>query len=120
MDSKFSQDNADAICAHLWEGGFVGTIATKLGVCRQTVYEWAAAHPEFGKAFAAAMIGGAHAHVEEILPIVDNVDEDAQSRKVRAWGRMEIAKRKAPLIYGDKLALGGDKDQPLTIIIRDV
>jgi len=116
-DSKFTPENIRIICERLWEGEAVKAIAQDIGVHRSTIYDWADAHPEFGKKFERAMKGGARTMVDEIIPIIDNTEEDAQSRKVRAWGRLEIAKRKAPELFGDKVDMNhsGSANFSLTV-----
>lgn len=113
MPSAYTEDLGNAIIDRLWEGETLVAICRDLGLKPRTVRDWTDRHEEFGKAYEAAMVGGAHALVDETKEIVDNLEEKPESRKVRAWQRFEMAKRKAPKVFGDRVQLAGDPEQPL-------
>lgn len=104
--SLYTDEIAEDIIRRLWDGEALTAICRDEGMpAPRTVRDWTAAHPEFGEAYKAAMEGGAYALIEETTEIVDNLEERPESRKVRAWQRFELAKRKAPHAFGDKVAL---------------
>ena len=45
--SLYTKEKARRICDAVAEGGQLNTIARELGVCRRTIYEWQARHPQF-------------------------------------------------------------------------
>lgn len=111
--TTYSEELAELIIDTLWSGKTMAQLERDdPRIRRRTVSDWKRGNPEFGQRYAEAMIGGAYALVDETRDIVDNTGEPADSRKLRAWQRFEEAKRKAPQVFGDKLALGGAGDLP--------
>lgn len=111
--TTYNEELAELIIDTLWSGKTMAQLERDdPRIRRRTVSDWRRDNPEFGERYAEAMIGGAHALVDETRDIVDNTSEPADSRKLRAWQRFEEAKRKAPQVFGDKLALGGAGDLP--------
>lgn len=117
--SAYNQDLADDIIDRLWKGETLTAICAEIGVRPRTVRDWTDRYEDFGKAYEAAMVGGAHALIDQTLEIVDNLEEKPESRKVRAWQRFEMAKRKAPKVFGDRVQLSGDPDAPLQGMSRE-
>lgn len=117
--STYTPDLAEFVINRLWEGRTIPEIERENPIIkRRTLADWRAAHPEFAKQYKAAMEGGAYAAVDETREIVDNLQEPADSRKLRAWQRFEEAKRKAPHIFGDKVQIGGDPENPIVHAIE--
>lgn len=111
--TTYSEELAELIIDTLWSGRTMAQLERDdPRIRRRTVSDWKRDNPEFGERYAEAMIGGAYALIDETRDIVDNTSEPADSRKLRAWQRFEEAKRKAPQMFGDKLALGGAGDLP--------
>lgn len=46
----YRPEYCDAIVAHMAEGASATSFAASVGVCRETISEWAATHPEFSVA----------------------------------------------------------------------
>lgn len=111
--SEYTAELAEQIVDRLWEGETLTAICADLGLKRRTVSDWRKNHPDFGEQYDAAMVGGAYALIDQTTEIVDNLAEKPESRKVRAWQRFELAKRKAPKVLGDRMQLAGDPEQPL-------
>jgi transposase-like protein len=111
--TAYTDEIAEQIIDRLWDGVPLTEICRDLELKPRTVRDWTQTHPEFGAQYKDAMVGGAHALVDETKEIVDNTDEKPESRKVRAWQRFEMAKRKAPHVFGDRVTLAGDRDNPL-------
>lgn len=110
----YTPELGEEIIDRLWEGESLTAICREKGVSPRTVRgDWTKQHKEFGDQYKAAMVGGAYALIESTTAIVDNLEEKAESRKVRAWQRFELAKRKAPQELGDRMQLAGDPEQPL-------
>jgi hypothetical protein len=94
-----------------------------------TVNSWELKRPEFAERVARARELGARCWIEQAVEITLNPEEGRKivhksdggveltredavaARKLAAWGLMEGAKKIAPKVYGDKVALtGGSKD----------
>lgn len=104
--TTFTDELADFIINGLWEGKTLPELCAERPQLKpRTISDWRKAHPEFRADYDAAMEGGAGQLIDECLPILDDTEEDAQSRRIRVWGRLEIAARKAPLRYGTKIDL---------------
>lgn len=136
----FTQSVADEICRRLAGG------ESLRGICRDdamppesTVREWVLDNREgFAAQYTRARELQAHAMAEEILDIVDDGSNDWMERNDKdnagwvangehvARSRMRFDARRwylskvLPKVYGDKLALGGDPDSPLTVAVRRI
>lgn len=76
---------------------------------RQTVFQWRANIKGFGDLFNEAMRDRAHLLVDEIVQIADTEDDTKKARNMidaRKWA----AARYLPKVYGDRLAVTGEKD----------
>lgn len=129
--TKYTDDLALEICARLSKG------ETLLSICRSdhmphrvTVYDWLwdKRHEEFHNMYARARRVQAHGYVDEIIEISDNKQNDSycdeygnekpnheymQRSRLRVDSRKWFASKVMPKIYGDKLELSGDEDNPL-------
>lgn len=112
---KYTAELWDSIIERLWAGDTATQIARDNGISDRVITNWSNKDEKHKAEYKAAMEGGARAILDEVIPIVDNRedDKDPSSRKVRAWARLEIAKRKAPHLFGDKVTLAGDPEAPL-------
>lgn len=113
--STYSDERAGIVLDALWEGKTITQLeALYPWAKRRTLSDWRKSHPDFDALYKDAMVGGAYAIVDETREIVDNLQEPADSRKLRAWQRFEEAKRKAPNELGDRKILAGDPGAPLS------
>lgn len=113
--TTYTETLAEALLNGLWEGKTLPEIQQEHPeLKRRTISDWCEDHPQFGVEYRMAMVGGAHHLIDETTTIVDNLKEPSDSRKVRAWQRFELAKRKAPHVLGDRVTLAGDKEAPLS------
>ena len=134
----FSQQTADDICERLAEGEPLRAICRSEGMpAWRTVYLWKDTNEEFNAQFAHAREVGFDAIAEEALAIantpmegVETTTDDKGSsekrgdmlghRKLQIETRLKLLAKWSPKKYGDKLALGGDPDSPLTFRILQV
>lgn len=72
-----------------------------------TFRDWCNGDEELSRRFARAREDGFDAIAESTLDIVDNVEEDPASRRVRAETRLKLLAKWDPKRYGDKLEVGG-------------
>jgi hypothetical protein len=110
--SLFTQKLADEICERLGNGEPLAQI------CRDekmpgltTVYMWQNKNEEFSESIARAREAGYDHIATDGLMIVDQLDEDPQSRRIRADYRLKLLAKWDAKRYGDKLDLtsGGEK-----------
>jgi len=135
--TNFNKDMADTICAMIAEGASVREIGRTEGMpAARTVFQWLAAHDEFAQQYARAKEAGLEAMADEIMDIADNSQNDWMERNdpdnagFNAMGehiqrsRLRIDSRKwllsklASKKYGDKLAIGGDQENPIVQVVR--
>lgn len=121
--TTYSDELAELVIEWLWSGKTMTQLEREdPRIKRRTVSDWRRDNPEFGARYEEAMIGGAYAVVDETREIVDNLNEPADSRKLRAWQRFEEAKRKAPKVFGDKVDVnhGGQPGNPVSLTVSFV
>lgn len=70
----------------------------------RTVSDWKTKDPTFSANIARAREEGFDALAAECLGIADNLDEDAQSRRVRIEARLKLLAKWDYKRYGDKIA----------------
>ena len=127
----FNQITADAVCALLEEGKSLRAACRDLDLSPRTILDWARDHKEFTAQYAHAREIGYKLLADEIIDIADEKEvqvrydnEDAileLNATAVARNRLRVDTRKwmlakmLPKIYGDKLELSGDKENPLKI-----
>lgn len=131
--SGFTQETADAICADISSGLSLRAICAKEGMPAQSmVYRWLQLHLEFREQYRVARMAQAEHFVDEIMDIADDARNDFMERegkdgsigyalngehisrsKARIEARMWLAGKLAPKVYGDKLQLSNDPDNPV-------
>lgn len=130
----FDQDKADDICIALEDGVSLRKAAESVGESARTVLNWTKAHPEFATQYTRAREIGYLQLADAILNISDEVDVEAKydgddvrlelSATAVARNRLRVDTRKwmlskmLPKIYGDKLELSGDQENPVKTITR--
>lgn len=100
------------------------------------VYEWMKQDEDFSERFARARESGHDVIADECMAIADNASNDwmevndpdnpgyrlngehVQRSKLRIETRLKLLAKWNPRKYGDKLELAGDKDAPLTVVVK--
>lgn len=139
--STYSEEAADAICVELMAGRSLVEICEQEDMpAERTVYVWLLKHPEFVRKYAHAREMQAERGIDEIIPIADDGRNDwmeqhnAEGQTIgwkengeairRSQIRIDARKWKAsklrPKVYGDKVQLGGDSDNPVQAVIQVV
>lgn len=135
--SMFDQAKADAICQQLADGVNLREICRAEGMpAWRTVYHWTEENPKFAAAIARARVSGYDAIAHETLEIADTPLEGVEStikangdveekrgdmlghRKLQIETRLKLLAKWDPKRYGDKIAIGGDADNPLTVTVQ--
>ena len=102
--------------------------------CQQTVYSWLYKYPEFLENYTRAREEQAETHADMIIDIADETPQTEEIRDKEgnvidikldsayiAWQKNRIEARKwtaakmRPKKYGDKVAVGGDEENPLQV-----
>lgn len=130
----FDQDKADDVCIALEDGASLRKAAESVGESARTVLNWTKSNPEFFTQYTRAREIGYLQLADAILNISDEADVEARydgedvrldlSATAVARNRLRVDTRKwmlskmLPKIYGDKLELSGDADNPVQTVTR--
>lgn len=135
----FDQAIADRICERLAEGESLRAVCRDEGFpAMATVFRWLAddAYLPFREQYARAREAQAHNLADEIIDIANTpllgvetkVKDDGGRettegdmlghRKLQIDARKWYLSKVLPKVYGDKLTLGGDSDNPLTVTVQ--
>lgn len=129
----YSDKLSTLICIRLSLGESLRSICKDKDMpCQQTVYSWMYSHPEFLENYTRAREEQAETHADMIIDIADetpaieevkdkegNVIDIKLDSSYISWQKNRIEARKwtaakmRPKKYGDKLAIGGDAENPL-------
>lgn len=119
--SLYTPALALSICDHVANGTPVHIIATLPGMpCERTIYEWLSDKEEFAQDYTRAREALAHRFAAEVIAIADGAPETikgVEKAALRTRNRIWAAERMAPKKYGARLALAGDGDSPLKVVI---
>lgn len=130
--SKYTEAIAERICLAISVGVPLRRVCRDIGVDWSTVYAWCSAHPEFAPRLAHARDLGYDALAEEALEISDTpvmgqkqvtgdkdtfitVEDMLGHRKLQIETRLKLLACWNPKKYGNKVALGGDANNPIKI-----
>ena len=133
--SEYTEEVAQEICERLSEGEGLVSITNDPHMPGQTtVYGWLFKRPEFAERYTRAREEQADTLADQILTIADETPETVPIRDKEgnvieikidsgyvAWQKQRIEARKwtaakfRPKRYGDKVAIGGDPDNPIKI-----
>lgn len=100
----------------------------------RTVYDWIGRDEELSAHIARARDLGFDAIAEECLDIADDSSQDyrdtdkglvydaehVQRSKLRIETRLKLLAKWNPKKYGDRIALAGDPQNPLSLLIREI
>lgn len=114
-----AQQVADVL-ALMETGSSENAACNEVGINRAT-FRAAAIRMEAGDKYAQALECLAQAQVEKLEQAIDDMRSgviDAQMARVEIDARKWFASKFLPKRYGDKLALAGDTDNPLTVVVR--
>lgn len=135
--SKYTEELADKICDQVSNGIPLRVVCRTEGMPSwRTVYDWCNAHPSFATRLAHARDMGYDALAEEALDISNTpvsgtkkvyssgADKDKDSmtvteedmlghRKLQIETRLKLLACWNPKKYGNKVAVGGDEENPL-------
>lgn len=114
--SKFTPEQADAICAWIAEGKSLAAWCRQTNTLYKTVTNWLKGEPEFQKAYIQAREDSADADADAMSDIRDRVLSGElkpdQARVAMDALKWSSGKRK-PKVYGDRMVLAGDEGAPI-------
>jgi hypothetical protein len=117
----FTQEVADAICDRLPAEPLTEILADEGMPGYRTVMRWLRANPEFRQNYAHAREDqGDHDadKVAEIRAMLLRGEIEPDVARVAMDSCKWTAARRRPKVYGDKLELAGNAEQPLTVVVR--
>ena len=130
----FNQVAADAVCDLIRDGKSLRAACRELELAPSTILLWSKENKEFSEQYARAREVGYKLLADEIIDIADEKEVQVRydgedtildlSPTAIARNRLRVDTRKwmlskmLPKIYGDKLELSGDKENPLQTVTR--
>lgn len=139
--TKYTSEQADVICERLAMGESMRSICRDESMpAMSTVFKWLRENEEFSQQYARAKEESADALFEDLLEIADDGSNDWMERNGAdgsngGWvvngehiqrSRLRIDARKwamsklKPKKYGEKLQVGGDTENPLTLLVKQI
>ena len=135
---RYSEELAEKICGRLAMGESLRSICRSAGMPGESAVRLWATHPDhpFAAQYARAREIGYHRMADELLEIADDATHDYRERakedgpgqilvdhdhiarsRLRVEARKWILSKMLPKVYGDKLQVQGDKDNPLHAVL---
>jgi hypothetical protein len=102
-ETKLTPEIIEIVVAGISDGIPLRQLARQNGFGKSAFYERVAKDEELAGRIARAREIGFDNIAEEILEIIDNVDEDPASRRVRYDGRLKLLAKWDPKRYGEKI-----------------
>jgi hypothetical protein len=117
----FTDAIAKEVCTRILLGKTIRQIAAEDGMpAERTIYDWLGQYPAFAHQYARAREESAHGQADQVSEVAADVRdgklEPDRGRVVIDALKWAAGKRK-PKVYGDKLELAGDKENPLHLAI---
>lgn len=98
-----TEANATAICEALEQGIPLAQACRELGIGVSTVYDWKDDDKGLAGRIARAREVGFDVIASEVIPIIDDKEEDPSSRRVRAEYRLKLLAKWDPKRYGERI-----------------
>lgn len=131
MPAIRNSHNADRICSLIADGYTLRQVAREIGCVASAITVWASEDEDFAARYARAMQLRTDRMAEEILDISDDGANDWMERegvevpdhehmqrsKLRVDTRKWLMAKMMPKKYGDRVAVAGDSDAPLTVAV---
>jgi single-stranded DNA-binding protein len=126
---------AAVVCTRLAEGESLRKAAEAEGTTHSTILAWVKEDAEFANQYARAREIGYHLLADEIVEISDESQRDSYTdeqgnvrvnAEVVARSRLRVDTRKwmlskmLPKVYGEKLELKGDPENPVHMVTRRI
>ena len=120
--TEFTQEIAASICERLGEGESLRSICADDSMpTKSTVFKWLVDFKSFADQYAHARETQANVIFDEIVAISEEECADAVAvnrNRLRVDARKWVAGKLRPKVYGDKLELSGDPQNPLVTVIE--
>ena len=132
----YDQDTANQVCEMLQGGKSLRASCVDLDLNPSTILLWAKSHPEFNEQYTRAREIGYGLLADEIVSIADTpligvetkIKQDGSRettegdmlghRKLQIDTRKWMLSKMLPKVYGDKLELSGDANNPIHTVTR--
>lgn len=137
----FTQELSDIICDKLANGQSMRSVCREESMpCMTSVFKWLRENELFAQQYARAKEESADALFEELLDIADDGTNDwmerndpegnctgyqlngehVQRSRIRLDTRKWALSKLKPKKYGERISVGGDVDNPLTVLIKEI
>ena len=136
----YTQELADIVCERLANGESMRSVARDDSMpAMSTLFKWLRDIKAFSEQYTRAKEESANALFEDLLDIADNSTNDYMTRQSKsgedyesvnpeaiARSRLRVDTRKwalsklMPKKYGERIAVAGEPENPLTMIIKEI
>lgn len=113
---KYTPEIGNEICQRIAADFTVDAICAEFHMSKTTFYDWMRGIPEFSNNITRARETQADAMAERIRLIAERIENGEllpEQGKVAANLLQWLAAKKKPKVYGDKMTLAGDAENPL-------
>ena len=86
----------------------------------RTVYRWLRENEDFCQNYTRAKEDQADYLADDTLTICDDQSIDPQQKRIMVDTRKWLASKFKPKKYGDRIAVAGDSENPLTMMISEI
>ncbi len=117
---QLSQRKQTALLKYIALGKPANKWLQKHGVCNQRLYDTLQHDTAFRASYARAREQQASAMIDDTISIVDNVDEDPASRRIRANARQWAASKIDPARWGERMTIESDIKVSLIDHLMDI
>lgn len=115
--SEFSDDAVSAICDEIASGGTLKSAAERAKVSVEAIKRWLRADEVFRAQYTQAREDQADAFADDILDTARDGGLEPNDRRVRIDALKWLAGKRKPKVYGDKVTLGGDAENPVNSVV---
>jgi hypothetical protein len=102
------------------DGGTWATACAELGVSSFTLSKWLRENDDLAKQYAHAREAQGDIYADRVVDTAMDATIDPAVARVRIDALKWAAGKRKPKVYGDKVQLGGDSDNPVQAVIQVV
>ena len=116
----YQPEVAEQILERLAEGETLRAVCRDLKVSTVVAHDWCEANAEFATRYARAREHQGHAAADRAVERAMQRSDSPQADRLEFDALRWFAGKVAPRHYSDKVQVGSDPDNPLTVVVRRI